>query len=219
MSARANAARCLSPCESLAGRKPARSVSPKRSSSSRLLASPRSSPANTNASCSFESGGGSVSGLLLQKLARRRIGYDTARWWGASPYPDDAPKGPMVCLTDEYAGSDGDVFSHSFKLLGLGKLVGKRTWGGVIGIWPRHWLVDGTVTTQPEFSFWFKDVGWGVENYGTDPDIEVDILPQDFAAGKDPQLDAAIKVALAEIVKHPPLKAPNPLTAPKRTLP
>lgn len=164
-------------------------------------------------------GGGSVSGLLLQKLARRRIGYDTARWWGASPYPDDAPKGPMVCLTDEYAGSDGDIFSHSFKLLGLGKLVGKRTWGGVIGIWPRHWLVDGTVTTQPEFSFWFKDVGWGVENYGTDPDIEVDILPQDFAAGKDPQLDAAIKVALAEIVKHPPLKAPNPLTAPKRTLP
>lgn len=163
-------------------------------------------------------GGGSVSGLLLQKLARKRIGYDLTRWWGANPYMDDAPMGPMVCLTDEYAGSDGDIFSHSFKLLGLGKLVGKRTWGGVIGIWPRHWLVDGTITTQPEFSFWFKDVGWGVENYGTDPDIEVDIMPQDFVAGKDPQLEVAIKTALAELKKNPPLK-PDFSKIPRRTLP
>ncbi|MDY0151784.1 MAG: PDZ domain-containing protein [Candidatus Cloacimonas sp.] len=163
-------------------------------------------------------GGGSVSGLLLQKLARKRIGYDLTRWWGANPYMDDAPMGPMVCLTDEYAGSDGDIFSHSFKLLGLGKLIGKRTWGGVIGIWPRHWLVDGTITTQPEFSFWFKDVGWGVENYGTDPDIEVEIMPQDIVAGKDPQLDMGIKTALAEIKKNPPLK-PDFSNIPRRTLP
>jgi tricorn protease len=163
-------------------------------------------------------GGGSVSGLLLQKLSRKRIGYDLTRWWGANPYMDDAPMGPMVCLTDEYAGSDGDIFSHSFKLLGLGKLIGKRTWGGVIGIWPRHWLVDGTITTQPEFSFWFKDVGWGVENYGTDPDIEVEIMPQDFVAGKDPQLDMAIKTALAEVKKNPPLK-PDFGNIPRKTLP
>ncbi len=76
----------------------------------------------------------------------------------------------MVALTNEHAGSDGDIFSHGFKLMQIGPLVGTRTWGGVIGIWPRHTLVDGTETTQPEFSFWFKDVGWGVENYGTDPD-------------------------------------------------
>jgi tricorn protease len=76
----------------------------------------------------------------------------------------------------------------------------------VIGIWPRNWLVDGTITTQPEFSFWFKDVGWGVENYGTDPDIEVDILPQDYAQGKDPQLDTAIKVVQEDLRKNPPLK-------------
>ena len=63
--------------------------------------------------------------------------------------------------------------------MGIGPLVGTRTWGGVIGIWPRHTLVDGTETTQPEFSFWFSDVGWGVENYGTDPQIEVDNAPQD----------------------------------------
>ena len=72
------------------------------------------------------------------------------------------------------------------------KLIGKRTWGGVIGRWPRNLLVDGTVTTQPEFSFWFKDVGWNVENYGTDVDIEVNITPKDYANGIDSQLDRAI---------------------------
>ena len=153
-------------------------------------------------------GGGSVSQLLLEKLARKRIGYDQTRWFGTSPYPGDAPAGSLVCLTNEHAGSDGDIFSHAFKLMKLGKLVGKRTWGGVIGIWPRHSLVDGTVTTQPEFSFWFKDVGWGVENYGTDPDIEVDILPQDYATGRDPQLDKAIEVVLNDVAANPPLR-PN----------
>ena len=142
-------------------------------------------------------GGGHVSQLLLGKLLRRRIGYDASRWEGSSPYPDESPVGPMIALTNEYAGSDGDIFSHCFKLYGLGPLIGKRTWGGVVGIWPRHLLVDGTVTTQPEFGFWFEDVGFGVENYGTDPDIEVDITPQDHAAGRDTQLERG----LAEIRK------------------
>ena len=163
-------------------------------------------------------GGGSVSGLLLQKLARRRMGYDLTRWFGPIPYPGDAPMGAMVCLTNEHAGSDGDIFSHCFKLMKLGKLIGKRTWGGVIGIWPRHWLADGTVTTQPEFSFWFKDVGWNVENYGTDPDIEVDILPQDYVKGVDPQLDTAIDEVVKELEKNPPLK-PDFSKRPKLKLP
>lgn len=150
-------------------------------------------------------GGGFVSQHILEKLARKRIGYDQTRWFGYDPYPSEAPAGSVVCLTNEHAGSDGDIFSHAFKLMKLGKLVGKRTWGGVIGIWPRNWLVDGTITSQPEFSFWFKDVGWGVENYGTDPDIEVDILPQDYASGKDPQLDTAIKVVLEDLQANPPL--------------
>jgi tricorn protease len=81
----------------------------------------------------------------------------------------------------------------------IGALVGKRTWGGVIGIWPRHKLVDGTETTQPEFSFWFKDVGWSVENYGTDPEIDVDNAPQDSAAGRDRQLETALEVALQKV--------------------
>jgi tricorn protease len=161
--------------------------------------------------------GGHVSQLLLEKVARRRIGYAIARWEGPFPYPEDSAFGPLVALTNEHAGSDGDIFSHCFKLMKIGPLVGKRTWGGVIGIWPRHRLVDGTETTQPEFSFWFSDVGWAVENYGTDPDREVDNAPQDHAAGRDRQLETALAVALERIEASPPQRPapqPRPVLAP-----
>ena len=164
-------------------------------------------------------GGGHVSPLILSKLARKRIGYDLTRWMGDDPYPQDSVAGPMIALTNENAGSDGDIFSHSFKLMGLGKLIGRRTWGGVIGIWPRNALVDGTLTTQPEFSFWFKDVGWNVENYGTDVDVEVNNLPREYKNNIDTQLDKAIEliqkdVKKAKLVKpdyknKPNLKLPN----------
>ena len=85
--------------------------------------------------------GGHVSQLLLEKFARKRIAYGTARWMRPSPYPDEAPLGPVVALTNEHAGSDGDIFSHNFKQMKIGPLVGTRTWGGVVGIWPRHALV------------------------------------------------------------------------------
>jgi tricorn protease len=163
-------------------------------------------------------GGGHVSELLLEKLARRRLGYDLTRWMSYVPYPLESAYGRMVALTNEQAGSDGDIFCHAFKLMKLGKLIGRRTWGGVIGIWPRNSLVDGGLTTQPEFSFWFRDVGWGVENYGTDPDIEVDITPQDFARGADTQLDRAIEEVLKEIEENPPLE-PDFSERPRRTLP
>jgi tricorn protease len=140
--------------------------------------------------------------LLLEKVARRRIGYDLQRWGRPAPYPAESAAGPAVALTNEHAGSDGDIFSHCFKLMKIGPLVGKRTWGGVIGIWPRHALVDGTETTQPEFSFWFSDVGWQVENYGTDPDIDVDNAPQDALAGRDRQLETALQVALERVAAH-----------------
>ena len=161
-------------------------------------------------------GGGHVSGLLLEKLARKRIGFDFPRWGQPTPYPEESPRGPMVALTNEFSGSDGDIFSHGFKLMKLGPLIGKRTWGGVIGINPRHRLVDGTVTTQPEGAFWFKDVGWNVENYGTDPDIEVDIAPQDYVHGVDPQLDRAIAEALRLIEEVPALE-PKPGERPRRS--
>ncbi len=163
-------------------------------------------------------GGGHVSQLILEKLARRRLGYDLSRWGGLVPYPVESVAGPLVALTNEHAGSDGDIFCHSFKMLKLGPLVGKRTWGGVIGISPRHALVDGTVTTQPEYSFWFEDVGWGVENYGTDPDIEVDITPQDYQKGADPQLDRAIQEAL-RLIEGEARPKPELATKPSRALP
>ena len=162
--------------------------------------------------------GGHVSQLLLEKVARKRIGYDLQRWGQPQPYPIDSPAGPLVGLTNEHSGSDGDIFSHCFKLMKIGPLVGTRTWGGVIGIWPRHQLVDGSETTQPEFSFWFNDVGWQVENYGTDPDIEIDNAPQDAAAGHDRQLEKAIEVALAQLSPRgsstPPF-GPRPVLARK----
>jgi tricorn protease len=149
-------------------------------------------------------GGGHVSQLILEKLARRRIGYDITRWGQPRPYPEDSVLGPIVGLTDEHAGSDGDIFSHCFKLMELGPLLGKRTWGGVVGIWPRHGLVDGSYTTQPEFSFWFKDVGFDVENYGTDPDIEVELEPESRTGIEDAQLNAAIGKAMELLEEEQP---------------
>ena len=144
--------------------------------------------------------GGHVSQLLLEKVARRRIAWTVSRWGQPTSYPDEAPAGAVVALTNEHAGSDGDIFSHCFKLMGIGTLVGQRTWGGVVGIWPRHKLIDGTETTQPEYSFWFKDVGFGVENYGTDPQVVVANAPQDDvfnAPERDRQLARAVAHAVA----------------------
>ena len=159
--------------------------------------------------------GGSVSGLLLEKLGRRRLGYDFSRWGKPIPYPAESPRGPMVALINEHTGSDGDVFSHAFKLMGLGPLIGKRTWGGVIGYRHTLRLVDGTQTTQPEYAFWFKDVGWSIENYGAAPDIEVDIAPQDYAKNVDPQLERAITEALRLLGERPFLE-PTPGERPRR---
>ena len=147
--------------------------------------------------------GGHVSQLILEKLSRKHIGYSVPRYGRPGSYPLHSVAGPIVALTDEYSGSDGDIFSHNFKQMKIGPLVGKRTWGGVIGINPIHALVDGSLTTQPEYANWMKDVKWGVENYGTDPDIEVEITPQDYAKGKDPQIDTAIQTALDQLKKHP----------------
>jgi tricorn protease len=163
-------------------------------------------------------GGGNVSQLLLEKLSRRRLGYDVARWQNINSYPEEAPFGPMVAIANEYTGSDGDIFSHAFKMMKLGPLIGKRSWGGVIGIYPRYDLMDGGLTTQPEYSFWFKDVGWAVENYGVDPDIEVEITPQDYTHGRDPQLDRAIeevsKILLTTQEERPTLETRPSLKLP-----
>lgn len=163
-------------------------------------------------------GGGHVSPLILEKLSRRRIGYDVRRWGAPIPYPYDSPMGPLVGLTNEYAGSDGDIFSHCFKLMKLGPLVGTRTWGGVVGIAPKQSFVDGGLTTQPEYSFWFVDVGWNVENYGTEPDITVELRPQDFVKGVDRQLERAVKEVMRRLKRKPPA-VPEFGARPRRPLP
>jgi tricorn protease len=160
-------------------------------------------------------GGGNVSGLLLEKLSRRRIAYRFSRWTEPRAYPVEAPQGPMVALTNEHAGSDGDKFSHSFKLMGLGPLIGTRTWGGVIGITHHHTLVDGTRTTQPEFANWFQDVGWNLENHGTEPDIEVEITPQDYVNQRDTQLERAVEECLKLLATYPVLR-PEPEERPNK---
>lgn len=150
-------------------------------------------------------GGGHVSQHLLKVLAQKVIGYDETRYQGVQKYPMYAA-GALVALANEYSGSDGDIFPHSFKLMKLGKLIGKRTWGGIIGINGQYTLRDGTWVTQPEYSFWFKDNEWYVENHGVAPDIEVDITPEDYRDKKDPQLDRAISEVMAELKKNPGLK-------------
>ena len=164
-------------------------------------------------------GGGHVSGLLIEKLARRRLAYNIPRWGEAEPYPSESPTGTMVALTNELAGSDGDIFCHSFKQLKLGPLVGTRTWGGVVGYTERAGLSDNSFLSQPEFAFHFNDAKWSIENYGAQPDVEVEFPPQAAAVGEDPQLAKAIELALAELERKPaqrPVASDRPrLTAPK----
>jgi len=158
-------------------------------------------------------GGGHVSPLIIERLRRRVIGYDVPRWGQPESYPNEAVTGPLVCLTNEHAGSDGDIFSQAFKTYGLGPLIGTRTWGGVIGISGERALVDGTITTQPEFSFWFDGAGWGVENYGVDPDIVVEDPPLDEGRGKDAQLDRSVAESLRLLAERPaaaPAFGPRP---------
>jgi tricorn protease len=144
-------------------------------------------------------GGGNISPLLLDRLARRRSGAEHGRWSGAAPYPAESPAGPMAVLVNEHTGSDGEIFGHVFRELGLGVLIGRRTWGGVIATWPRHSLVDGTVTTQPEFRYHFPQVEGRLENHGVVPDLEVDNPPHHRCQDSDRQVAAAVGHLLAEL--------------------
>ncbi|MFC0861461.1 S41 family peptidase [Sphaerimonospora cavernae] len=156
-----------------------------------------------------DNGGGHVSELVLEKLQRRVTGWSLARGYEPTRYPEDSPRGPVVAVTDEFAGSDGDIVSAGIKNRRIGPLVGTRTWGGVIGIDSRYSLVDGTVVTQPRYSFWLEGEGWGVENHGVDPDVEVIVTPQDLVAGRDPQLARAVELALAALEERQPAAPPE----------
>ncbi|MGW7405441.1 S41 family peptidase [Streptomyces sp. NPDC054833] len=156
-----------------------------------------------------ENRGGHTSQLVVEKLARRIVGWVLPRGLRPYSYPQDAPRGPVVAVANEFSGSDGDIVNAAIRALGIGPVVGTRTWGGVIGIDSRYHLVDGTLITQPKYAFWLEGYGWGVENHGVDPDVEVVQRPQDWAAGRDPQLDEAIRLALAALEERPARTPPG----------
>lgn len=163
-------------------------------------------------------GGGHTSQLVVEKLARELTGWSVPRHKRAGTYPDDVRRGPLVTVTDENAGSDGDIVTAMIQARGLGPVIGMRSWGGVVGIDGQFSLVDGTAVTQPRYATWIVGHGWAVENHGTDPDVEVPFPPQAWAAGSDPQLDAAVERALADLARTPAAVAPTttgrPATAP-----
>jgi tricorn protease len=153
-------------------------------------------------------GGGNTSPLVVEQLMRRVAGWDLARGRTPRSYPPAAVRGPLVSVCDEYSASDGDIINQYLKDRGV-PIVGTRTWGGVVGIDSRFRLLDGTAVTQPKYMSWFDSVGYGLENHGCEPTVEVEFTPADANARRDPQLDAAVDLALADLAEHPAATPPE----------
>jgi tricorn protease len=159
-------------------------------------------------------GGGSVSPLLIERLRREMVMVERAR--NASPRPDpvELVNGPMVCLMNEFSASDGDIFPYRFRKSKLGKLIGKRSWGGVVGIRGSLPLLDGGSLNKPEFApYDTEGKEWIIEGRGVEPDIVVDNDPAKEFAGIDEQLNKAIEVILEGLKtkeKSLPLPPPYP---------
>ncbi|WP_067172160.1 S41 family peptidase [Microtetraspora niveoalba] len=160
--------------------------------------------------------GGFTSQLVLEKLSRRIVGWDVSRHHEPASYPAQAPRGPVVVVCDEATCSDGDVITGAAQALGLGPVVGARTWGGVIGYDEWHRLGDGTSLTVPGYAYWLRGYGWDLENRGAVPDVEVLITPADWAVGADPQLDTAVRLAMERLAAAPAAAPPDPATRPTR---
>lgn len=152
-------------------------------------------------------GGGQIADYYIDILRRPFISYWAMRYGDDFKTPAAAIQGPKVLIADEMAGSGGDLFPWMWRKYGLGPIVGKRTWGGLVGTLGFPVLMDGGAISAPNLAIWTAEDGWVVENEGVPPDIEVEQTPADVIAGRDPQLDRAIKVALDELQKKP---AANP---------
>ncbi|MBN1504043.1 MAG: PD40 domain-containing protein, partial [Candidatus Eisenbacteria bacterium] len=149
-------------------------------------------------------GGGQVPTRFVELLNRPVASYWATRHnKKPEPTPGDAHNGPKCMLINGLAGSGGDMFPYLFRKAGVGKLIGMRTWGGLVGISGNPSLVDGAFVTVPRFAFFETDGTWGVEGHGVEPDMEVVDDPALMVDGGDPQLDAAIDYMLEEIVRHP----------------
>ena len=145
-------------------------------------------------------GGGNVSPMLIERLLREptraiwlviELSYQT---------PTKLMVGPKVLLLNQYSASDGDLFPYAFKKHNIGKTIGVRSWGGVVGIRGSLPFVDGTILNRPEFaSYSIDDSSWIIEGFGVEPDIEVDNDPYEEFTGKDSQLLKAIEVLKEEL--------------------
>ncbi len=155
-------------------------------------------------------GGGSVADYYIDWLSKPFIAMWAMRYGADLKTPSASIQGPKVMLINEMAGSGGDLLPWMFRHFKLGPLVGKRTWGGLVGVLGFPVLMDGGSITAPNLAFWTEEEGFGVENVGVPPDIEVEITPADYAAGRDPQLEKAIEVIMEMLKQNPPKKMQRP---------
>ena len=160
-------------------------------------------------------GGGQVADYYIDLLRRPYISHWATRYGADFKTPFHSIQGPKAMIIDETAGSGGDLLPWMFRQLGLGPLIGRATWGGLVGTLGFPVLMDGGSITAPNLAIWTED-GFVVENVGVPPDIEVEQYPADIIAGRDPQLEAAIEVIMAELEANPPtgpVKPPYPIRA------
>jgi tricorn protease len=160
-------------------------------------------------------GGGNVSQMLIERLGRDLLGTRFARTYeSARTYPATVFYGHMACLLNEDSASDGDIFPHMFRQAGLGPLIGKRSWGGVVGITGHGPLIDGGSVFVPQFGTNAIDGSYIIEGHGVEPDIEVENDPKSVIEGRDPQLERAVQEILSAIEKDPkvlPTRPPDPV--------
>jgi len=155
-------------------------------------------------------GGGTAADYIVDYMRRPLMNKWATREGEDFSTPSASIYGPKVMIINEYAGSGGDLLPWLFRKAGVGQLVGKRTWGGLVGIYDYPQLIDGGGITAPRVAFYNLQGDWDVENYGTPPDIEVDFDPAAWRKGRDTQLEKAVEVALAEIKKKPAQKHQKP---------
>ena len=155
-------------------------------------------------------GGGFIPDRMIELVSRRPLNYWKRRGLEPLATPAFSHTGPKATLINGYSSSGGDAFPYYFKKLGLGPLIGTRTWGGLIGISGNPSLADGGSILASTFRFMSTDGDWAVENEGVSPDIEVVDRPELVAAGEDPTLEATVKYLLAELEKAPPVKVEAP---------
>ena len=160
-------------------------------------------------------GGGSVADYVVDMLDRPLLSHWATREGGIFHSPNASIFGPKVMIINEFAGSGGDAMPLFFRRRGLGRLVGKRTWGGLIGIYDYPPLIDGGGVTAPRLAIFSPDNEWEVENEGIAPDVEVEMTPKLAIEGRDPQLEKAVEIVLQELEAHPADEVHRPPPADK----